>query len=135
MTKYQIFTILPQISHFHKFLNFFKYICNFLDQLLHHYKFYVRDMSGILFFIFASCEPLKMTEKLNAPLDSEKFAKNREKKRKIRKKRENREKEENQEGKANSGRFFFTLPLLADRADYVYCRWHVFLYRLVCNLN
>ena len=34
------------------------YICNFLDQLLHPYKFYDRDMSGILFFIFASCEPL-----------------------------------------------------------------------------
>ena len=35
-----------------------KYICNFLDQLLHPYKFYGRDMPGILFFIFASCEPL-----------------------------------------------------------------------------
>ena len=29
-----------------------------LDQLLHPYKFYVTGMSGILFFIFASCEPL-----------------------------------------------------------------------------
>ena len=37
---------------------FFKYICNFLDQLLHPYKFYGRDMSGILFFIFASREAL-----------------------------------------------------------------------------
>ena len=37
---------------------FFKYICNFLDQLLHLYKFHGRDMWGILFFIFASCEPL-----------------------------------------------------------------------------
>ena len=36
----------------------FKYICNFLDQLLHPCKFYGRNMSGILFFIFASCEPL-----------------------------------------------------------------------------
>ena len=26
-------------------------ICNFLDQLLHPYKFNGRDMSGILFFI------------------------------------------------------------------------------------
>ena len=60
MTKYQIFKILPQISHFHKYRNFFKYIRNFLDQLLHPYKFYVRDMSGILFFIFASCEPLNI---------------------------------------------------------------------------
>ena len=36
----------------------FKYICNFLAQLLHPYKLYGRNMSGILFFIFASCEPL-----------------------------------------------------------------------------
>ena len=34
------------------------YICNFLDQLFHPYKFYVCDTSGMLFFIFASCEPL-----------------------------------------------------------------------------
>ena len=59
LTKYQILTILPQISHVHKNHIFFKYICNFLDQLLHPYKFYDRDRSGILFFIFASCEPLK----------------------------------------------------------------------------
>ena len=39
--------------------SFFKYICNFLDQLLHPYKSYGRDMSGILFFIFASCESLR----------------------------------------------------------------------------
>ena len=38
----------------------FKYICNFLDRLLHPYKFHGRDMSGILFFIFASCEPLSL---------------------------------------------------------------------------
>ena len=50
--------ILPQISHFHKTRNFFKYICNFLDQLLHPYKFYGRNMSRILFFIVATCEPL-----------------------------------------------------------------------------
>ena len=59
LTKYQIFKILPQISHFHKYRIFFKYICNFLEQVLHPYKFYGRGMSGILFFIFASCEPLK----------------------------------------------------------------------------
>ena len=58
LTKYQIFTILPQISHFHKYRNCLKYICNFLEKLLHPYKFYGRDMSGILFFISASCEPL-----------------------------------------------------------------------------
>ena len=47
---------------FHIFTNIVicenKYICNFLDQLLHPYKLYGRDMLGILFFIFASCEPL-----------------------------------------------------------------------------
>ena len=31
----------------------------FLDQLLHPYKFHGRGMSVILFFIFASCEPLR----------------------------------------------------------------------------
>ena len=41
---------------------FFKYICNFLARLLHPYKFYGRDMSGILFFIFASCEPLRVSK-------------------------------------------------------------------------
>ena len=46
----------PKFHIFTKIV-FFKYICNFLDQLLHRYKFYGRDMSGILFFIFASCEP------------------------------------------------------------------------------
>ena len=34
--------------------------CNFLDQLLHPYKFYGSDMSGILFSIFASCHPFKV---------------------------------------------------------------------------
>ena len=54
-----IFTILPQISEFHKTRNFSSIIiCNFLDQLLHPYKFNGRDMAEILFFIFASCEPL-----------------------------------------------------------------------------
>ena len=45
---------------FHIFTNIviFKYICNFLDQLFDPYKFHGRNMSGILFFIFASCHPL-----------------------------------------------------------------------------
>ena len=58
LTKYQIFKILPQISHFHKNHNFSSIFTTLLDQLLHPYKSYGRDMSGILFFIFASCEPL-----------------------------------------------------------------------------
>ena len=50
---------------FHIFTNIviFKYFCNFLDQMLHPYKFHGRDMSGILFFIFASCHPLNHTPK------------------------------------------------------------------------
>ena len=58
MTEYQFFTKLPQISHIHIIRNFSSIFANFLDQLLHPYKFHGRDMSGILFFIFASCEPL-----------------------------------------------------------------------------
>ena len=50
-----VYEIAPNSTYSH----IFKYICNFLDQLLHPYKFHGRDMSGILFFIFASCEPLK----------------------------------------------------------------------------
>ena len=57
LTKYQIFTKLSQISHIHKNRNCSNW--NFSDQLLLPYKFYGRDMSGIYFFIFASCEPLK----------------------------------------------------------------------------
>ena len=58
LAKYQISTILPQISHFHKYRNFSSIFATFLDQLLHLYKFRVRDMSETLFFILASCEPL-----------------------------------------------------------------------------
>ena len=42
-------------------------MCNFLDQLLHPYKFHGRDMSGILFFIFASCEPLSFAKMAYSP--------------------------------------------------------------------
>ena len=57
-----------KISNFHEIaqnstyshkLYFLKYICNFLDQLLHPYKCHGRDLSGIVFFIFASCKPLR----------------------------------------------------------------------------
>ena len=53
LTKYQIFTKLPKIPHIHINRIFKVYL-----QLLHPYKFHGRNMSGILFFIFASCEPL-----------------------------------------------------------------------------
>ena len=49
--------IAPNFTFLYK-LYFFKYICHFLDQMLHPYEFYGRDMSGILLFIFASCELL-----------------------------------------------------------------------------
>ena len=61
--------VLDKISNFNEIaLNstyshksqFLKYICNFLDQLLHPFKFHGRGMSGILFFNFASCEPLRV---------------------------------------------------------------------------
>ena len=56
-TKYQFLTKLPQISYIHKII-IFKYNWTFLDQMLLPYKLYGKDMWGILFFIFASCEPL-----------------------------------------------------------------------------
>ena len=60
--------VIDKISNFHDiapnftFLQiswFLKYICNFLDQLLCPIYFYDSDTSGILFFIFASCELLR----------------------------------------------------------------------------
>ena len=56
--------IAPNFTYSQK-LQLFKYICNFLDQLLHPYKSYGRDMSEILFFIFDSCEPLNIFECFN----------------------------------------------------------------------
>ena len=52
----------PKFHIFTKII-IFHIMCNFLDQLLHPYKFHGRDMSGILFFIFASCEPLTQFER------------------------------------------------------------------------
>ena len=49
---------LPQIPHIHKNRNFSNIFAFFFNQLLHPYKFHGRDMSGIFFVIFASCEPL-----------------------------------------------------------------------------
>ena len=51
--KINFHEIAPNSTYSHN------YICYFLDQLLHPYKFHGRDMLGILFFIFASCELLK----------------------------------------------------------------------------
>ena len=64
MTKYQIFMKLPEIPHIHINRIFSSMFATFLDQLLYPYKFHGRDMSGILFFIFASCESLSHSEAL-----------------------------------------------------------------------
>ena len=50
--------IVPNLTYSKK-LHFLKYNWDFLDLLLLPYKFYGRDMLGIYFFIFASCELLK----------------------------------------------------------------------------
>ena len=58
IAKISIFhEIAPNFTYSQKSL-FFKYNWNFFDQLLLPYKFYGRDTVGMLFFIFASCEPL-----------------------------------------------------------------------------
>ena len=48
----------PKFHIFTKIIIFQVSFPNFLDHLLHPYKFYGRDMPEILFLIFASCEPL-----------------------------------------------------------------------------
>ena len=59
------FTILPQNSQCDKYCNVsIGYFCNLLDQLLHPYKADIRSMSGILFVICTSCEPLTQPHSL-----------------------------------------------------------------------
>ena len=57
---WQNIKFLRYFPEFHIFTNIviFQVYLQLLDQLPQPYKFYGRDMSGILFFIFASCEPL-----------------------------------------------------------------------------
>ena len=59
LTKYQIFTILPQISHFHKFRNFSSIFATFETNCFIPINFMAGTCQGILFFIFASCHPFK----------------------------------------------------------------------------
>ena len=54
----------PKIHIFPKIVILQVYL-QLLDQLLHTYKFYGRDMPGILFFIFANCEPLNQGCEVN----------------------------------------------------------------------
>ena len=51
---------------FHIFTKIVIFQVYFLDQMLlpYMYTFYGIDMSGILFFIFASCEPLSAVERV-----------------------------------------------------------------------
>ena len=60
--------VIDKISNFHEiaqnstYLNkslYFMYICNFLDLLLHPYKFRGKDMSGIHFFYFCQLWAVK----------------------------------------------------------------------------
>ena len=55
--KIQFSRYCPKFPIFTNFVIFQVYL-QLLRQLLHPYKFYGRDMSGILFFIFASCHRL-----------------------------------------------------------------------------
>ena len=59
LTKYQILLKFAQTFRYSQKWYSFKYNWKFLDQLFLPYKFYGRDMMGIYFFNFASCEPLK----------------------------------------------------------------------------
>ena len=55
LTKYQIFTKLPQISHTHKNHNLLSVIGNwYIGQLFVPYKLYDRDIQGI--YIFRFCQ-------------------------------------------------------------------------------
>ena len=54
----------PKFHIFPKILNFLKYNLKFSDLLLLLYKFHSRDMLGIYFLIFASCEPLMLVNML-----------------------------------------------------------------------
>ena len=60
LTKYQIFTILPQISHFHKNHNFSSIFVAFKTNCLIPINFTAGTCQEYCFFIFASCEPLKV---------------------------------------------------------------------------
>ena len=58
LTKYQIFTILPQISHFHKFCNFSSIFATFETNCFIPINFMEGTCQKYSFFIFASCELL-----------------------------------------------------------------------------
>ena len=59
LTKYEMFTILPQISHFHKFRNFSSIFATFETNFFIPINFMAGTCQEYSFFIFASCHPLK----------------------------------------------------------------------------
>ena len=69
LTIYQIFMKLPQILHTHKNRKLLRHYWKLTDQLLLPYKFYSTGMSGIHFFNFTSCEPLKLANKINRAME------------------------------------------------------------------
>ena len=59
LTKYQIFTILPQISHFYKYRNFSSIFATFQTNCFIPINFIAGTCQEYSFvFIFASCHPL-----------------------------------------------------------------------------
>ena len=57
LTKYQIFTKLPQVSHIHKNRDF-----ESIGQLLLSYNFFWQGhVKNLLFYFFSSCEPLSVS--------------------------------------------------------------------------
>ena len=53
----------PKFHIFTKIVIFQVHLHLFLDQLVYSDKFHSRDISEILFFIFASCEPLRLRKR------------------------------------------------------------------------
>ena len=58
LTKYHIFTILPQISHFQQFRNFSSIFATFETNCFIPISFMAGTCQEYSFFIFASCHPL-----------------------------------------------------------------------------
>ena len=82
LAKYRFFKKLPEISHIQKNRKFSSIIVISLDQLLLPYKFYGGSMKGILFFNFASCEPLNEKQVKQVYVKEAKAQKKKKKKKK-----------------------------------------------------
>ena len=60
LTKYQIFTILPQISHFHKYRNFSSIFETFETNCFIPINLMAGTCQEYSFSFFASCHPLRL---------------------------------------------------------------------------